>query len=106
MFSLRDRLHTLLRGDKMPIIHFDLALPLRTGVKLKCIKDNYYELPDYGDWIDYGRDNNNIMRVLYYESENCYHYQFGRFEGDKFVPVLGYTTGRNDLEDIPREVSK
>jgi hypothetical protein len=87
-------------------IKFGIDLPLDIGYKLKhlkeksCYNNNYYELPRYGDWIDYGDSNNNILYVDCHEDENCYTYYFGRFENDKFIKVIGWTTDRDILENI------
>lgn len=90
-------------------IKFDISIPLHIGAKLKKIKDksfydhNYYELPTYGDWVHYGKENNNILYQKYHELENCYSYSFGRFEDGRFVPVFGYATEENAIDGIEIE---
>jgi len=90
-------------------IKFEIILPLDIGCKLKYIKDksfydhNYYQLERYGDWVDFGEDNNNILYVEYSEACNSYSYYFGKFVNNKFVSVFGYTTGDDVLENIDIE---
>jgi len=90
-------------------IKFNIHLPLNIGAKIKHIKSkscydhNYYQLKPYGDWVDFGRDNNSILYQEYHECENCYSYYFGHFEDDKFVPVFGYTCQEDVLENIDVE---
>jgi len=87
-------------------IKFNIHLPLDIGRKIKHIKDksyydhNYYQLSTYGDWVDFGRDNNNILLQEYDECANCYSYYFGRFKDDEFIPVFGYTCQEDILEGI------
>lgn len=91
------------------ILKFNIEIPIHNGSKLKHLKDksfydhNYYELMSYGDWVDFGRDNNNILYEVYHECENCYSYQFGRFEHGKFIPVFGYVCDDDILEGIDIE---
>lgn len=90
-------------------INFVFTLPLDCGTKLKRIKDksfydhNYYQLKSYGDWINFGDKNNDILYEVYHECENCYSYYFGRFEGDKFIKVLGYDSSEDILDGIDIE---
>lgn len=89
-------------------IKFDIRLPL--SKKVKWIKErsfydhNYYQLEPYGDWVDFGWDNNNILYKEYYECDNCYSYYFGRFVNDKFLPVFGYTCSEDVLGGIDIEM--
>jgi len=91
-------------------IKFNIELPLNIGTKIKHLKNksyydhNYYQLKSYGDWVDFGRDNNSILYQVYSECENCYSYYFGRFEDEKFISVFGYTCQEDILEGIDIEV--
>lgn len=89
-------------------IKFDIALPLHG--KVKRIKEksfydhNYYQLEEYGDWIDFGAEDNNVLYETYDECANCYSYYFGHFDTeDKFVKAFGYTTQDDILENIDIE---
>lgn len=91
------------------IIEFPIALPLERGCKIKHIVNksfydhNYYELPGYGDWLMYGRDNNNILFVEYDEFSNAYTYSFGHFEDGKYVKALSFGTQKDILEGVEIE---
>jgi len=90
-------------------INFCFSLPLDLNKKLKRIKEksfydhNYYQLEPYGDWVDFGKDNNNILYEVYHECENCYYYYLGRFENDKFIEVLGFGSDGSILDGIDIE---
>jgi hypothetical protein len=90
-------------------IIFDIVLPIHHGSKLKHIKEkscydsNYYQLKPYGDWVDFGRDNNSILHQKYHECANCYTYTFGHFEGDRFISAFGYTCDEDILDGIDIE---
>lgn len=89
-------------------IKFDISLPLYGKVehiKEKSFYDhNYYQLKEYGDWIYFGNDNNNVLYQKYDECSNCYSYYFGHFNTEgKFVRAFGYTTQEDILENIDIE---
>lgn len=77
-------------------IRFNIMLPLNSERSIKHLKEvsrydhNYYELPTYGDWIFYGRQNNNVLRERYDEWANQYDYALGRFDEGKFIDVLSW----------------
>lgn len=91
-------------------INFDVILPLSVSGELKDaivrIEDksyydhNYYMLPTYGDWIDYGYPQNNVLYEEYDECFNSYSYTFGRFENDKFIRAFGYCTQDDCLDNV------
>lgn len=82
------------------MLEFRFSLPITPGKEPRRIEDksyydhNYYELYEYGDWVLFGRDYNNILYEEYDEAYNSYTYEFGRFEDGKFVSVLGFTTSK------------
>jgi len=87
------------------ILKFNIELPLNN--KIKHIKEksfydhNYYQLEEYGDWVDFGEDNNNVLYEVYDECSNCYSYYFGHFNKEgKFIRALGFTTDEDILERI------
>ena len=88
-------------------IKFEILLPLESNTKLKRIKEksyydhNYYLLPNYGDWISFGRDDNRILYEEYSECENIYTYSFGHFDKDgEFVVAISFISDGDVLENI------
>ena len=91
-------------------IKFDIVLPLQVTGELKdsivriedksCYDHNYYMLPRYGDWIDYGYPQNNVLYEKYDECSNSYSYTFGRFEDGKFITAFGYCTSDSCLDEV------
>lgn len=90
-------------------IRFNILLPLNLGSKLKHLKeisqynDNYYLLREYGDWISFGDENNNVLHEICDEDYESYSYEFGRIVNGKFVPVLGYHADGDILRGISIE---
>ena len=87
-------------------IKFNISLPLDYGASLKHIKDksfynhNFYQLKQYGDWVDFGEDNNNILLQECFEDENAYSYSFGHFENNRFIRAFGYSCQEDVLDNI------
>lgn len=85
------------------MLTFHIELPIYGDKYPKRIVDksyydhNYYQLYEYGDWVDFGRDNNSILYEEFHELENLYQYTFGHFEGDKFISALGFSTSEKIL---------
>lgn len=92
--------------DQMQItVDFHISIPCDknkpdtiTWLKEKsCYNHNYYRIGDYGDWL-FGKLD-TILQICH-EDENCYEYQYGYFENDKFIPMLYW----NITEDIFEEL--
>jgi hypothetical protein len=86
-------------------LKFNIALPLYK--KVRHIKEksfynhNYYQLENYGDWVDFGEDDNRILYEVYDECSNCYTYCFGHFNKDgKFVRAFGYSSDESIFNDV------
>ncbi|MDE6021603.1 MAG: hypothetical protein K2H01_11485 [Ruminococcus sp.] len=58
---------------------------------------NYYHIEGYGDCL-YGKLD-TILQICH-EDENCYTYEYGYFENDKFVPMLCWTISEDIFENI------
>jgi len=85
-------------------IDFNITLPLHLGKKLKHLYElsyydnNYYELEEYGDYINFF--GNNILKQEYCEAENCYTYSLGKFVDDKFMAVINWTITEDIIEEV------
>lgn len=87
------------------VIDFHISIPcdINKPDTIEWLKDksfydhNYYHIKGYGDWL-YGKID--TIYKIYYECENCYEYQYGYFENDKFIPMLYWTTTDNIFEEL------
>ena len=90
-------------------IKFNISLPLDNKSSIKHLKDkssynyNFYQLKGYGDWVDFGEDNNSILLQECFEDENAYSYSFGRFKDGRFIRVFGYSCQEDILDNIDIE---
>ena len=87
------------------IIDFKISIPCHVDkpdtiehIKEKSFYDhNYYKIKGYGDWL-YGKCD--VVYQIYHECENCYEYQLGYFENEKFIPMLYWVITEDIFEEI------